>query len=198
MSVPTIAFAIPPPASPTGRGVWVRNATLMFPAPWLTTYPRTSSKTTMIMPSAATHRPIMSVFRSFRCHGIEDTLFTDASPSATAVDRDGSIDLPDEKSRDCVDHDRHPEKDQTNLDQRREVEIGCRLGELVCDDRRQRVTRCEQRSRNRRSVSDYHRHRHGFAERAPETQDDSPDDPGARVRNHRALDHFPARGAKCQ
>jgi len=30
---PTMAFAMPPPASPTGFGVWVRNATLIEPMP---------------------------------------------------------------------------------------------------------------------------------------------------------------------
>ena len=36
-SVPTIAFAIPPPDSPTGAGMRVKNAQLSEVMPWLTT-----------------------------------------------------------------------------------------------------------------------------------------------------------------
>ena len=35
MNVPTMALAMPPPASPTGLGNWVKNAQLMELKPWL-------------------------------------------------------------------------------------------------------------------------------------------------------------------
>ena len=38
MPVPTMAFAMPPPVSPTGLGIWIKKSRLRAEIPWISVY----------------------------------------------------------------------------------------------------------------------------------------------------------------
>ena len=57
ISVPTIEFSIPPPASPTGVGMWVKKARFSDWMPWLTTKNSTSASGTSASSTAPAQNP---------------------------------------------------------------------------------------------------------------------------------------------
>ena len=66
ISVPTIAFAMPPPVSPTGVGMCVKKARLSDRMPWLTTKNRTNASGISASSTAPAQKPTNSDDSSLR------------------------------------------------------------------------------------------------------------------------------------
>jgi len=66
MSVPTTAFAMPPPASPTGAGRLVKKSKLSAGAPFAKTYASISRRTSAASAAASPERLTIAMFISFR------------------------------------------------------------------------------------------------------------------------------------
>src|SRR5215510_13954995 len=66
ISVPTIALAIPPPGSPTGRGLLVKKSTLSDWTPWLTTKNSTNASGTSARPTHSAQANTKSAESTFR------------------------------------------------------------------------------------------------------------------------------------
>ena len=84
------------------------------------------------------------------------------------------------------------EKNQPNLEQRLEIHISGRFGELIRNYAGERVPRLEERRRDLRRVADHHCDRHGFAESASEAKNDRAEQAFLCVTKHRDPGCFPA------
>src|SRR5208283_4256365 len=194
--VPTIAFAIPPPTSPGGFGVWVRKARFTEPIPLITRYTKMASSGTSTSTTASTANTVapwlmMRRPRLTSCGAEGDT-------ELGTHPRSPPGDAPDQQPRQRVDDESHNEKSQPDLHQGAEIQIAGGLGELVGNDAGHGVAGCEQRLRHLGTVSDDHGHRHGLAQRAPQAEDNAAHDADARIAENAHADHFPARGAQRQ
>jgi len=98
-------------------------------------------------------------------------------------------------ARQSVDDERHNKECEPDFHQGAEIQIARRFGELVGDDAGHGVAGCEQRLRDRGTVPDHHCNGHGFAQRAPQSEDDAADDADSRIAQNPHADHLPARGA---
>src|SRR5712692_3950303 len=182
ISVPTMAFAMPPPVSPTGFGMCVKKSQVRAGSPCLTTKKRMNPRGRS---ASRTERPLKPTT-------IPDTMRRRAALRVTGSPcRDGGgagdprrtlgADAPDQEAREGVDDDRDQEQHETDLDQGVEVEVVRRLGELVGDDGGHRVLRREEGERDLGVVPDHHGDRHRLAEGAAETEHHGADDPAAPV-----------------
>ncbi len=65
-ALPTIAFAMPPPTSPTGLGNWVKKSKLMDRAPFQTRKPRMNTSTETATKAHNPAAPNMNRFTALR------------------------------------------------------------------------------------------------------------------------------------
>src|SRR5215469_12025044 len=117
---PPIAFAIPPPASPTGFGVCVRNAQFSAPAPLYRRYPKMAtrgSNTRTTAPPAATVASASTVRR--RMLTKEMPAFSPESDIAPR--RSPTRYRPHQQLGENVHDDRHQKQRQSNLYQRTQI-----------------------------------------------------------------------------
>src|ERR1043166_1089630 len=180
MSVPTIAFAMPPPASPTGRGSWRKNPGPSPGRPWATRCQTSRAIGTQSTSAANTQAPSA---RSFHARRTRRERRGRGGPRNSGRAGDGTATSGgevDEEPRDRVHDQREREEHERDLDERRLVELAGRLGELVRDHARHRGARREQRRGDAVAVADHHGDRHGLAERAPEREDARAEETGAR------------------
>src|SRR5271157_3380146 len=113
---PTIAFAIPPPASPTGFGVWVRKAQLIDPTPRKTRYANIANNGTSTRMTVSTATPVITWLVIRRRKEIGGTVCAEIFLSGIGPRRLAASDRPDQQSGQSVDRDGYQEKGQTNLD----------------------------------------------------------------------------------
>src|SRR5271166_6594963 len=130
--VPTIPFAMPPPASPGGFGVLVRKSMLTEPIPLITRYTKMASKGTSTRTAAETANAVapwlvMRRQRLTSCGAAGDT-------ELGTYPRSSAGDAPDQQPRQGVDDESHDEKRQPYFHQGAEIQIPRGLGKLVGDD----------------------------------------------------------------
>src|ERR1017187_8635360 len=163
--VPTMALAMPPPTSPGGLGVCVRNAQLTEPIPLMTRYAKMASSGTSTRMAAATANVVAPALVTRRtkptCCGVDCADISGTHPRSPAGD------APHQQPGQCVDDEGHDKQRQPDLDQRAQVQIAGGLGEFVGDDTGHGVARREQRLRDLGTVADHHGNGHGFAQCAP-------------------------------
>src|SRR5208282_4002395 len=98
--------------------------------------------------------------------------------SGNASCRLASSNAPHQKPCQRVDHNGDKKQRQADLDQCRKIQIAGRFRELVGEYAGHGVSGSKQRFGNFRTVADDHGDRHGFAERAAQTQNDGAHDSG--------------------
>src|SRR5213593_4862796 len=146
ISVPTMALAMPPPGSPTGFGIWVKNARLSAGSPCPITKNRMNPSGIRARATEAAQKQTTAPETALRRRRFQDTPSTGRDGDRTdRARRPLRPDAPDQQARQRVDRDRDEEQHQTDLDQGIEVERVRRLGELVGDDGGHGVLRREQR-----------------------------------------------------
>src|SRR5579863_10257983 len=104
----------------------------------------------------------------------------------------------DQQASEAVENERHQEEHEAQFDQRAEVQIAGRFGELIRDHGSDRVTGRKQGSRDLGIISDDHGDGHRFAERTSESQKNRAHHAGARPGNDYLPSGFPASGAQRQ
>src|SRR3989442_4679387 len=137
ISVPAMAFALPPPGSPPGFGRWEKNSTSPAVEPCHSRTPRIRTRGRTTMPAAlAVTAPITALTR---CR--LRVLLTRSFPHRHLA----AGDAPHQEPGEGVDGEREDEQEQPDLDERPEIEAGRRLRELLGEHPGHRVTRREQR-----------------------------------------------------
>src|SRR4029453_7084790 len=116
----------------------------------------------------------------------------DSSSLHRARCRCGSCHGFEKKLRDQIHQNRHAEKHQPDLEQRPKIKVGSGFGELIGDYASKRVAGLKKRRCDLRRVADYHRDRHRFAKRAPETENNGAEQALLRVAQNRNPGHLPA------
>src|SRR5690242_20012698 len=130
--VPTIAFAMPPPSSPTGVGRWKKKAGVSPGNPCLTTCHRMSASGEITISAATWHAMVAP--RSAKRRAIEGPRATRRESLGGAGDVTSSSGAPDHQdARAGVHEHRHHEQHERELDQGRQMERTGRLAELVGD-----------------------------------------------------------------
>ena len=94
--------------------------------------------------------------------------------------------------------DRDDEQDEADFEQRREIETGGRLAELVRDGGGHGVGGLQHRDADVVAVADQHGDGHRFAQRAAEAQNDGAHEAGAAVGHDGGPHRFPAGGAHAE
>src|SRR5579871_5820156 len=122
LALPTMALAMPPPASPTGVGSFVKKSKVRLLPPWMNRYPRMKTR----VPAAnRVHKPVMvnitalTILRRSVCR----------SPILGLV----LVSSHDEKARDAVDDDGKGKEHQAQFDESAGVELSGGFSELVGD-----------------------------------------------------------------
>src|SRR5882672_3229812 len=137
--VPRMAFAMPPPGSPTGFGIWVKKSRFTAVSPCRATKNSRKPSGARASPTDSTQKATTSRETRRRLHcapGIRPSpvLMASGRPrQGGAAPRGAALGgrAPDEKPRQHVDRDGHDEEHQADLDQGVQVEVVRRLGELV-------------------------------------------------------------------
>src|SRR5208282_4025437 len=124
--------------------------------------------------TVSTAAPVMawSVTRRRKLMGGTDVAVELGLLSGNASCRLASSNAPHHEPCKRVDHNGDEEQCQANLDQCRKIQIAGRFGEFVGEYAGHGVSGSKQRFGNFRTVADHHGDRHGFAERAAQTQND--------------------------
>ena len=105
-------------------------------------------------------------------------------------------DLPDQQAGDQVENEGHDEQHQGDFDQGAGVK-GCdRFGEFIGDDAGHGIPRSQEGGRTLDTIADDHCDCHRFAQRAPQSQNYSPQDTGTAVRQQDLPNGFPFGSAK--
>src|SRR5271156_2931835 len=167
---PTIAFAIPPPASPTGFGVCVRKAQLSDPTPRYTRQAKIANNGSSTRITVNTAAPVItwSVMRRRKAIGgtvCNAEIFVVSGIVVSSIRSRGlsAGHAPYQKPSQRIHHYRHQEQSQSNLDQGGEIYVARGLAEFIRQHTRHRISRREQRLRNLGTISDHHGHGHGLA-----------------------------------
>src|SRR5512141_2826474 len=131
-SVPTMACTTPPPVSPAGAGVWVKNAGDRLPAPLSTRFARMKTSGASAATTAAIISPTIRLLyarRTVRRFMGRDAPWSQRlAPCARAAGHP-----PDEEPCAGVHQHRHHEEQEGDVGERREVHVAHGLGELVGD-----------------------------------------------------------------
>src|ERR1019366_7122066 len=177
--VPTIALAMPPPTSPGGFGVWVRNAQLTEPIPLMTRYAKMASSGTSTRMAAATANVVAPALVRRRtrptCCGVDGADELGTHPRSPAGD------APHQQPGQGVYDERHDKQRQPDLHQRAQIQIAGGLGEFVGNDAGHGVARREQRLGDLGTIADHHGNGHGLAQRAPQSEYDPAHNANARI-----------------
>ena len=130
---PTIALAIPPPASPTGFGVCVRNAQLIEPTPRYTRYVNIANNGSSTRKTVSMAAPVMtwSVMRRRKAIGGTVRSAVLSPVSGMGARRLAAGNCPDQQSRQGVHDNCHHEQSQADFDERREVDVAGGLAEFI-------------------------------------------------------------------
>src|SRR5579872_5238444 len=116
---PAIALAIPPPTSPGGLGVWVRNARLMEPNPLYTRYPKTAAKGSRTRITAVMAAIVARWSMPCRHRLILGAITVCVFVWLAMRPRGGATrDCPHQNLRQDIHDDGHNKQRQTNLDER--------------------------------------------------------------------------------
>ena len=112
---------------------------------------------------------------------------------AAQADLDGrpAIEAAEHELRDRVDQDRDPEQHETELKQGAEIEIACRLRELIGDDAREGVTGRKKRGADFRPVADDHGDGHGLPKRPAEAEHGRAEQAAAGIADDGDADRLP-------
>src|SRR5580658_571466 len=193
---PTMEFAIPPPFSPSGFGIWVKKARFSELAPLISKYPKitTSGVTTRIVANTASAVTAWSV--NARIFDFKLSSYTNLS--SMRLRRRAARHRPHQQLRQRIHNNRHDEQRQSDLNQRGAMHVAHCLGKLVGDHRSHRAAIRQQRLVNLRRIADHHRDRHRLAQRAPQPKNDAAHNADPRITQNAHADHLPARRAQRQ
>src|SRR5438067_303698 len=193
ITVPTMAFSIPPPVWPNVTWFCVKRSRLRAGIPFRRTETTTMPRTLTARKAEAVAIPwAKRLTRSLRRDlpvALSEIGATDDAISVRRLDRVA----PDDQLRGEVGDQRHREEDHA------QVEEGCRLEErggalvLVGDVGGQRVASLEEIGGQMRRRAAHLRHGDCLSHGATAAEQDGRDQSAARVRKHHSLDHLPAR-----
>src|SRR5581483_4958357 len=159
LALPTSAFAMPPPGSPTGVGSFVKKSTVRLVPPWKNRYPRINSS---VPTATSVQAPVSVSITTLTIFRRQDRPIV----SGGSLLRRGEHQEPGKP----VNDNGEPEQYQAKLNERTLIKIAGRLSELVGDDGGDRIARSKKRRMYGRVVADHHGHRHGFSQRPRERE----------------------------
>src|SRR5205085_1944124 len=123
MPVPTIAFAIPPPVSPTGFGIWVKKARSRAGTPRTNTKNSTMARGTSATRTAAAQSPLITFETSLRMrYRRAKSSGGKGHPRCRRPQAAAGGHAPDEQARDGVDGHGDHEQDEPDLHERVQVQ----------------------------------------------------------------------------
>src|SRR5665213_1754242 len=187
LALPTMALAMPPPASPTGVGSLVKKSRVRLLPPWMNRYPRIK---TSVPAANRVHNPVMV--------NITALIILRRSVCRSRILGFVPIGSYDEQARDSVDDDGEGEEDQAQFDQGAGVELAGGFGELVGDYGGNGIAGGEEGGFDFGIVADDHGDGHGLAERTRQSQEDGTHDAFLGVGDDDIPSGLPAGGAEGQ
>src|SRR5690348_11222005 len=134
MIEPTMALAMPPPSSPIGLGICVKNAQFSSPKPRKSTVPRIRKSGTVTTRAASVIEPSASQLESLRR---KETVRKGLGKGPR---RHSPSDRPDQQASQGIHNEGDNEQDQRHFHQRAQIGISNSFRELVCDNAGQRVS----------------------------------------------------------